>query len=807
MIQRTLPANLLGQTTFKTEHSRFPYWGYGGYLEESRERIGNGDPLMETMPATNRIPPLLAFFMGALCSALLLYGIANESLFRKVLSHDTFGDWDNQQALWMPAMEEGQPQQQQQQQLQREDNSLLFLEEQTGRNNKQKSRQQLQQQRQEGTGSSSLSSSPLKRFHQPWLEPKPAPPSTTLVVLVMSGRSHVERRAVIRQTWARNKTNVFFVLGEPCLVPPDQRTNDLECQRQGGTNEQLQQPGTVPEEQEEQATMEEEEEEQVPATSSSSSSTGVNETYLQLLREEDQLLLEEQELHRDLIVTPRPESYSGLPFKLKEAYDWAIRNHPSVEWLVKADDDMYVRVTKLQSYLHQQQQLQQLPSPRQPIVLGHIMIDAPVHRNGKWKEMRYQRLRYPPFALGSWGHVVSRPVADYVAQHKEQLVEYQGEDTSLGIWLNESPLATQFLTTDDIATNRGFCRPQFLIIGHNLPLMKLKRCYIKYESASLTPATATSTTSTTSVVGTTPQTPASSSSLGGAHPSEWMPPHITNATTVVIVMTARKHFPKRRAIRETWATGHDNVYFVVGPPCPYPIAQRQNDLTCEKRAVPLQRPPGREEAETERHNQETKQQEESLLEEQREHRDMLYTTKPESYRGLVHKLKEAYTWVVQNTAAEWVVKADDDTVVRVDSVHQLLQRYSPSNPTVVGRIIYNAPVHKTGKWADLEYNKQSRYPPWPQGSCGHAVSRPIAEFVAANKESLYEYQGEDTTLAIWLDESELKDTVVWEKSPAFVNEGDCHNPNFVVIGHEISPLKMKRCYHAADEVDVSKLDG
>lgn len=115
---------------------------------------------------------------------------------------------------------------------------------------------------------------------------------------------------------------------------------------------------------------------------------------------------------------------------------------------------------------------------------------------------------------------------------------------------------------------------------------------------------------------------------------------------------------------------------------------------------------------------------------------------------MVYKLKAAYAWVLGNTNADWVVKADDDTVVRVSSIGKFLSQYSPTNPTVVGRIIYGPPVHKQGKWADMDY------------SCGHVVSRPIVEYVVENIDKLHEYQGEDTSLGIWLDQSPIKQNVV-----------------------------------------------
>lgn len=39
----------------------------------------------------------------------------------------------------------------------------------------------------------------------------------------------------------------------------------------------------------------------------------------------------------------------------------------------------------------------------------------------------------PAFPMGSAGHVVSRPIAEYVSMYQDLLFDYQGEDVSLGM--------------------------------------------------------------------------------------------------------------------------------------------------------------------------------------------------------------------------------------------------------------------------------------------------------------------------------------------------------------------------------------
>ncbi|GMI50592.1 hypothetical protein TeGR_g1022, partial [Tetraparma gracilis] len=65
---------------------------------------------------------------------------------------------------------------------------------------------------------------------------------------------------------------------------------------------------------------------------------------------------------------------------------------------------------------------------------------------------------------------------------------------------------------------------------------------------------------------------------------------------------------------------------------------------------------------------------------------------------------------------------------------------------------------------------------------------------------LFEYQGEDTSLGIWLDESPLNGTVKFVTSNRFVvgSEGQgypqCEDSEFFSIGHNISPEKMSKCF-------------
>jgi Galactosyltransferase len=178
----------------------------------------------------------------------------------------------------------------------------------------------------------------------------------------------------------------------------------------------------------------------------------------------------------------------------------------------------------------------------------------------------------------------------------------------------------------------------------------------------------------------------------------------------------------------------------------------------------------------------------------------------EAYRGLPYKVKEALHWGIQHlndTTVDWFVKADDDMFVRVDTLGDLLQKYNPRIPMIVGRVEPNAEVLLEGKWKETKY-KARVYPWWPRGSGGYAVSRKLGEIIAYNKDYLINYQGEDTSMGIWIDESSrLKESVRWINSPYFQLNGQCENLDSVIVGHDLTPDQLRKCFQDADEVSAT----
>ena len=279
--------------------------------------------------------------------------------------------------------------------------------------------------------------------------------------------------------------------------------------------------------------------------------------------------------------------------------------------------------------------------------------------------------------------------------------------------------------------------------------------------------------------------------------------YLEEKVLLILVLSARQHFQRRNAIRQSWATGFSHLYFIVSAEaCHIPPKYRANAISCEAdgaRQIP--------EDEFAEYNRTIMLESELLLREGQDHNDMVIVKGVDVYQNLPHKLKHAYHWASQKTIADWILKVDDDCVVRVSQLVAFMktQDLDPqSEPAVFGRIARNYNVLREGKWADLDYSFPS-YPPFPLGSAGYVVSRMIVNVVSSL--DLPAYQGEDVSLGIWLDKTFGQDKMIWASSSIFSDQGNCWDASAFVIGHTFSSKDILACqvlHHPADNLVAIK---
>jgi hypothetical protein len=274
--------------------------------------------------------------------------------------------------------------------------------------------------------------------------------------------------------------------------------------------------------------------------------------------------------------------------------------------------------------------------------------------------------------------------------------------------------------------------------------------------------------------------------------------NLTQSNVAIFVLSRRYGgLEVRNAIRETWAKGHDNVYFVIGQDCRIPPQYRDRDEggneACQVAPQPLV--PKRYSKLTKEHHAFIDKTSVEVMNELETHRDLLITDVIDVYRTLPQKIKAAYAFVEQSLPnVQWIVKVDDDFFVRVDKFSEYLQANFNAEDSILvgGKIKRENKAHIAGKWKEVpQFPLGAEYPPFPLGSSGHAVSRPIAKWVVKNQEVLFDYQGEDVSLGIWLEQ---KRRVKLVDSNVMSNQRECFDRSKFVVGHNINPQMMKNCY-------------
>ncbi|KAK3245505.1 hypothetical protein CYMTET_44929, partial [Cymbomonas tetramitiformis] len=280
----------------------------------------------------------------------------------------------------------------------------------------------------------------------------------------------------------------------------------------------------------------------------------------------------------------------------------------------------------------------------------------------------------------------------------------------------------------------------------------------------------------------------------------------TRADTAILVLSARNHGPRRDMIRQTWAAGHSNVYFIVGDTgCRVPLADRHPGHCYEERVGTKgesQLAIKHRKSRSLRHQAEELQMEHALSKEQAKSSDLILVPMVDVYIGLPRKLKEAYRWALNHTNASWFVKTDDDSMVRVGNLEKMLSLYTP-RWHVLGRLARDWAVIREGKNAEHHYSPET-YPVFPVGAAGHVVSRDIGELIVSA--DLFEYQGEDTSIGIWLQTSDVRFNVTWvDCRTNFLADKQCVPQDAVMIGHDVTVHEMNACFSEWEGKKILKL--
>lgn len=156
---------------------------------------------------------------------------------------------------------------------------------------------------------------------------------------------------------------------------------------------------------------------------------------------ESNKLTREHAKHNDLLLlNDLTDSYGNLTLKLLKTIE-SVSNIESFEYLLKTDDDTYVKIDYLlEDLYHYDKTIKRTQSTvnnvKPELYWGYFNGRATVKNRGKWEELNFNLCeRYLPYALGG-GYVLSKNLVHFIAQNHRTLSRYVSEDISMGVWLS-----------------------------------------------------------------------------------------------------------------------------------------------------------------------------------------------------------------------------------------------------------------------------------------------------------------------------------------------------------------------------------
>lgn len=149
----------------------------------------------------------------------------------------------------------------------------------------------------------------------------------------------------------------------------------------------------------------------------------------------------ENEVHKDLLlIADLTDTYANLTKKVIRSVE-ALDNMSSFKYLLKVDDDTYVKLDLLLAELRRYdrsltKQFYSFQTPRPELYWGYFHGRAQIKSRGQWKESAFNLCdRYIPYALGG-GYVISRKLVGLLAVNSHLLSTFNSEDISMGLWLS-----------------------------------------------------------------------------------------------------------------------------------------------------------------------------------------------------------------------------------------------------------------------------------------------------------------------------------------------------------------------------------
>ncbi|KAI3717232.1 hypothetical protein L1987_68717 [Smallanthus sonchifolius] len=169
--------------------------------------------------------------------------------------------------------------------------------------------------------------------------------------------------------------------------------------------------------------------------------------------------------------------------------------------------------------------------------------------------------------------------------------------------------------------------------------------------------------------------------------------------------------------------------------------------------------------------------------------DIVVLTFMDHYELVVLKTIAICEYAVQNVSASYVMKCDDDTFIRVDTILKELDKL-PNRPSLyMGNLnLFHRPL-RHGKWAvSFEEWPEAAYPPYANGP-GYIISIDIAKFIISRhaKRRLRIFKMEDVSMGMWVEQFNSTTPVQYSHHGKFCQFGCVDN---YYTAHYQSPRQM-----------------
>lgn len=146
----------------------------------------------------------------------------------------------------------------------------------------------------------------------------------------------------------------------------------------------------------------------------------------------------------------------------------------------------------------------------------------------------------------------------------------------------------------------------------------------------------------------------------------------------------------------------------------------------------------------------TKSERDMVEAENKNYKDLIIISDlKDGYHELTNKVLQGFRWIDQHIDCSYVLKADDDSFVRVDAVLSELEGQTDHEETkdqlYWGFFRGNANVKRRGQWAEKKWVLCDHYLPYANGG-GYVLSSKLIHFISKNWDYFQLYNSEDVSV-------------------------------------------------------------